>query len=262
MKTINDGDEFSILLADGRKQTTRAKRTARIAVSIGEFTWRESIQVIPKISGYDLVLGKPWLSDINPEIIFKDNIMMLNDGTKKHNVVALDEDSGGTIQETKNTEPTSSQLSSVSIKEARKKLRKGAQLVIIQLSKDGEDLPTDSSWLTNVKIGVDGVKKEEITQLLEKQKKSDGSLRLVCDWRPLNKITTKMQACLPNIDDLFDTVTKQAHFVPGKGSINASGTADLYIENVFRPHGLSQSFESNRDPRFTSDLYNLRETWS
>ena len=97
--------------------------------------------------------------------------MMLNDGTKKHNVVALDEDIGGTTQETKNTEPTSSQLSSMSIKEARKELRKGAQLVIIQLSKDGEDLPTDSSWLTNVKIGVDGAKKEEITQLLEKHKK-------------------------------------------------------------------------------------------
>ena len=90
LTTIDDGDEFSVLLADGQKQTTRAIRTPKIAVSIGEFTWRESFQVIPKISGYDLALGKPWLSDINPEIIFKDNIMMLNDGTKKHNVVALD----------------------------------------------------------------------------------------------------------------------------------------------------------------------------
>ena len=168
LTTIDGGDEFSILLADGRKQTTRAIRTPRIAISIGEFTWRESFQVIPKISGYDLVLGKPWLSDISPEIIFKDNIMMLNDGTKKHNVVALDEDSGVTTQETKNTKPTSSQLSSMSIKEARKELQKGAQLVIIQLSKDGEDLPTDSSWLTNVKMGVDGAKKKGITQLLEK----------------------------------------------------------------------------------------------
>ena len=57
------------------------------------------------------------------------------------------------------------------VKEGRKELRKGAQFVIIQLSKDGEDLPTDYSWLTNVKIGVDGAKKEEITQLLEKHKK-------------------------------------------------------------------------------------------
>ena len=59
---------------------------------------------------------------------------MLDDGTKKHNVVALDEDSGRTAPGTKNTEPTSSQLSSMSSKEARKELRKGAQLVVIQLS--------------------------------------------------------------------------------------------------------------------------------
>ena len=30
--------------------------------------------------------------------------------------------------------------------------------------------------------------------------------RLVCDWRPLNKLTVKVQACLPNIEDLFDTI--------------------------------------------------------
>ena len=36
-------------------------------------------------------------------------------------------------------------------------------------------------------------------------KKSDGSLRIVCDWRAIN-ITTKVQACLPNIEDLFDCV--------------------------------------------------------
>ena len=30
LTTIDDGDEFSILLADGRKQTTRAIRTPRI----------------------------------------------------------------------------------------------------------------------------------------------------------------------------------------------------------------------------------------
>ena len=44
-------------------------------------------------------------------------------------------------------------------------------------------------------------------------KKSDGSLRLVCDWRPLNKITIKVQACLPNIEDLFDTLRGAKYFL-------------------------------------------------
>ena len=43
-------------------------------------------------------------------------------------------------------------------------------------------------------------------------KKADGSLRIVCDWRDLNKITIKNKACLPNIDDLFDTVQGARYF--------------------------------------------------
>ena len=43
-------------------------------------------------------------------------------------------------------------------------------------------------------------------------KKADGSLRLVCDWRELNRITVKNKACLPNVDDLFDAVQGSAYF--------------------------------------------------
>ena len=43
-------------------------------------------------------------------------------------------------------------------------------------------------------------------------KKTDGSLRLVCDWRQLNKITIKNKACLRNIEDLFDTVQGSKYF--------------------------------------------------
>ena len=43
-------------------------------------------------------------------------------------------------------------------------------------------------------------------------KKADGSLRLVCDWRELNRITIKNEACLPNMDDLFDTVQGSKYF--------------------------------------------------
>ena len=41
-------------------------------------------------------------------------------------------------------------------------------------------------------------------------KKSDGSLLLVCDWRTLNKITIKVQACLPNIEDLSTLSAEQS----------------------------------------------------
>ena len=43
-------------------------------------------------------------------------------------------------------------------------------------------------------------------------RKSDGSLRLVCDWRELNRITIKDEASLPNVDDLFDTIQGSKYF--------------------------------------------------
>ena len=43
-------------------------------------------------------------------------------------------------------------------------------------------------------------------------KKADGSLRLVCDWRQLNKITIKNKASLPKIEYLFDTVQGSKYF--------------------------------------------------
>ena len=42
-------------------------------------------------------------------------------------------------------------------------------------------------------------------------RESDGTLRMVCDWRQLNKTTIKNRACLPSIDDLFDTVQGNAY---------------------------------------------------
>ena len=43
-------------------------------------------------------------------------------------------------------------------------------------------------------------------------KKSDRSFRLVCDWRELNKITVKNEACLPNIEDICDTIQGNKYF--------------------------------------------------
>ena len=43
-------------------------------------------------------------------------------------------------------------------------------------------------------------------------KKTDGTLRMVCDWRDLNRITVKNKACLPNVDDLFDAIQGSTYF--------------------------------------------------
>ena len=49
-------------------------------------------------------------------------------------------------------------------------------------------------------------------------------------------------------------ILKQALFVPTKSSINAADSVDLYMQHVFRLHGLSTSIISDRHSRFTFDF--------
>ena len=67
---------------------------------------------------------------------------------------------------------------------------------------------------------------------------------------------------LPLTPEGFDTIacftcirSKMAHAVACKKTIDAKGAARLYIDNVFKLHGLPTELVSDRDPRFTSDFW-------
>ena len=53
----------------------------------------------------------------------------------------------------------------------------------------------------------------------------------------------------------IDRLTKQDHFVATKIIIDAEGVANLYMQHVYRLHGLSKSVVSDQDPSFTGELY-------
>ena len=44
------------------------------------------------------------------------------------------------------------------------------------------------------------------------------------------------------------------NFIPTKTKINAQEVAQLFIENVFKLHGLPQVIVSDRDPKFISSF--------
>ena len=46
-----------------------------------------------------------------------------------------------------------------------------------------------------------------------------------------------------------------AHLAAVPGSVDAEGTAKLFIDRVFRQHGLPVAIVSNRDPRFTGKFW-------
>ncbi|GMH44676.1 hypothetical protein BSKO_12628 [Bryopsis sp. KO-2023] len=51
-----------------------------------------------------------------------------------------------------------------------------------------------------------------------------------------------------------DRLTKFVHFAPCTKEITAAGYAQLFIEHVYRNHGLPKVIVSDRDPRFTSKV--------
>jgi hypothetical protein len=54
---------------------------------------------------------------------------------------------------------------------------------------------------------------------------------------------------------IVDRLTKTAHFIPTTDRVTAKETAELFLQNIFRYHGLPDSIVSDRDPRFTSHFW-------
>jgi hypothetical protein len=53
---------------------------------------------------------------------------------------------------------------------------------------------------------------------------------------------------------VVDRFSKQAHFIPTTEELSSIGQAKLYLENVWKLHGLPQSIISDRGPTFASSI--------
>jgi hypothetical protein len=53
---------------------------------------------------------------------------------------------------------------------------------------------------------------------------------------------------------VVDYLSKMGHFIPCSTTITAEGAARLYVDNVFKTHGLSESITSDRGPQFVSSF--------
>jgi hypothetical protein len=53
----------------------------------------------------------------------------------------------------------------------------------------------------------------------------------------------------------IDRLTKMARFIPTQSSVTSKETADLFLREVFRHHGLPSSIISDRDLRFTAKFW-------
>lgn len=279
---------FTVTMGDGRSLEIKSKCTPLLWLSLDGFEWSGSFQVIPMSEQYDMILGKPWLTDFNPAIDFRTNsLSLLHEGKSYRFQATSGKPKQACLGEKQSLEPELLP-EFMNVAQARKELRRGAELIIVELleGEGDHEAPVPShDWLGQARIMVQGEKREAVSELLQRHqarfpkelpkrlpperdieheisvepgnrppsrpplrlsqphldelkkqledllehgfierssspygapvffvKKADGSLRLVCDWRALNKVTVKTQACLPSIEDLFDTVQGAKYF--------------------------------------------------
>jgi hypothetical protein len=54
---------------------------------------------------------------------------------------------------------------------------------------------------------------------------------------------------------VFDRLTKMAHFIPNTKITTGEETAKLFLDNIYRIHGLPNDIDSDRKTQFTSNFW-------
>ena len=117
---------IAVTLADGRRQVTPERKTLKSQKwCISELCWQESMTVI-SLSGYDMILGKPWLAEHNPVIDFSRNTIKVRAGEATFHLLA------------ERSQPRKDDhfvdacvVELMSIKQARKALKRGAECIFL-----------------------------------------------------------------------------------------------------------------------------------
>ena len=79
--------------------------------------------------------------------------------------------------------------------------------------------------------------------------------------RKWSQVTTDLVTDLPESEGytavavFVDRLTKRVHFAPCTKEVTASDYARIFVDTVFRHHGLPEVIISDRDPRFTSKFW-------
>jgi transposase InsO family protein len=63
------------------------------------------------------------------------------------------------------------------------------------------------------------------------------------------------QAGFNSIWVVVDRLTKRTHFTPTTKNVDAQGVAKLFIDHIWRHHGIPESIVSDRDTKFTSNFW-------
>ena len=54
---------------------------------------------------------------------------------------------------------------------------------------------------------------------------------------------------------VVDKLSKATHFIPVKTTHKATNNADIFMNEIFRLHGISKVISYDREPKFTSNFW-------
>ena len=157
LTTMESSEQIAITLADGRDLVLKQRTTCVLSLDLGGYLWRQTFTVI-LMAVYDIILGKPWHSDSQPQVKFKKNLIKLQDKHTTRHITVRCLSSKNDRQEEKRPP-----IEFMSVKQARYALMNGGECIIgkVELAE---------LRATAYEIRVDGKQRSEIQELLNKHK--------------------------------------------------------------------------------------------
>ena len=121
----------SVVLGNGSRQDGSLLVPA-LTYRIGSFKDTRAFRVT-KLSNYDLILGKPWLTTLNPDIDWVSNIVRLRKGTHTY------------VLAPKHLSPGAEEVGLISALQLKRLLRSGAQAYLAVLTETKEEAKEGSA---------------------------------------------------------------------------------------------------------------------
>ena len=126
---MESSEQIAVTLADGRDLVLKQRTTSVLSLDFGGYLWRQTFTAI-LMAEYDIILGKPWHSDNQPQMHFTKNLIKLQDKDTTRHITMMCLSSKNDRQEEKRP-PTEF----MSVKQAQQALMNRGECIIGMLAR-------------------------------------------------------------------------------------------------------------------------------
>ena len=205
-----------VRLADGTQLI--AQHSADVDLRVNGYAWQGSCIVIP-LAAYDIILGKPWLTAVNPRIDWVNNAVHVQDGAAWHCL-------------------TKSASSLISRQQLVRAVRGGSELYLVHVNCIDDDSAVDIVHLNSISADLlaeyADVFPAELPNVLPPSRSVDHRIELVAGAQPPSLPTYKLSTAE------LDELKRQLSDLLSKG----------YIERSKSPFGAPILFVKKKDGSF------------